>query len=82
VIKGEPKAKWLVAASEDRFLMNIGRPQRFGTQYRSLSADAPMRLHELDPTVTDGLRFELNVPSLEEAREREQELASVKARAN
>lgn len=81
-IKGEPKAKWLIAASEDRFLMNIGRPQRFGTQYRSLSPDTPMTLHELDGTVTDQLRLELNVPTLDEARERERAMTAPKARAN
>ena len=51
--------------------MNIGRPQRFGTQYRSNGPDQPMRLHEVGPGVTDALRRELNVPTLEEARKRE-----------
>jgi hypothetical protein len=35
IIKGNVPARWLAAASEDRFLMNLGRPQRFGTQFRS-----------------------------------------------
>jgi hypothetical protein len=70
-IKGVDKARWLIAASEDRFLMNIGRPQRFGTQYRSPGPEEPMRLYDLDGVVTDRLRSELSVPSLEEARERE-----------
>lgn len=30
---GNVKASWLAAASEDRFLQNIGRQQRFGTQF-------------------------------------------------
>ena len=33
--KGEKSARWLAAATEDRFLMNLKRPQRFGTQYFS-----------------------------------------------
>ncbi|HKO61752.1 MAG TPA: hypothetical protein VJV03_11375 [Pyrinomonadaceae bacterium] len=33
--KNDKHTRWLAAASEDRFLMNIGRPQRFGTQYLS-----------------------------------------------
>src|SRR5262249_29330526 len=33
--KVDDATKWLAAASEDRFLMNIDRPQRFATQYRS-----------------------------------------------
>jgi hypothetical protein len=54
--------------------MNIGRPQRFGTQYRSPGPEEPMRLYDLDGVVTDRLRSELSVPSLEEAREREKAL--------
>jgi hypothetical protein len=69
--KGEPMARWLAAATEDRFLMNIGRPQRFGTQYRSIGKDDPVRLYEVGPGVTDGLRKELSVPTLDEARKRE-----------
>jgi hypothetical protein len=34
ISKGDERAKWLAAASEDRFLMGIGRPQRFATQFR------------------------------------------------
>ncbi len=69
--QGDREARWLAAATEDRFLMNIGRPQRFGTQYRSTVADQPVRLHEVAPGVTDALRRELGVPSLAEARRRE-----------
>jgi hypothetical protein len=68
--KGEREARWLAAATEDRFLMNIGRPQRFGTQYRS-SGDAAVRLYEVSPGVTDSLRSEFGVPALAEARKRE-----------
>src|SRR5262245_14914618 len=32
ISKGNSEAKWLAAASEDRFLMSIDRPQRFGAQ--------------------------------------------------
>jgi hypothetical protein len=74
--RGEDEARWLAAATEDRFLMNIGRPQRFGTQYRSIGQDDPLRLYEVGPGVTDGLRRELRVPSLEEARKREAEMNS------
>ncbi|MEJ2079154.1 MAG: hypothetical protein P8Z74_14260 [Acidobacteriota bacterium] len=72
ISKGEVRAKWLAAASEDRFLMNIGRPQRFGTQYRS-DGQGPIRLYEVGPSVTDGLRRALDVPSLAEAKAREAE---------
>jgi hypothetical protein len=71
IAKGEHEARWLAAATEDRFLMNIGRPQRFGTQYRSGGQDQPVRLYQVGPGVTDALRRELNVPTLAEARQRE-----------
>lgn len=54
--------------------MRIGRPQRFGTQYRSECPDDPVRLYEVGAGVTDGLRKELDVPTLEEARKREAEM--------
>ena len=69
--KGEREARWLAAAAEDRFLMNIGRPQRFGTQYRSVGPNDPVKLYEVGPGVTDGLRHEMGVPTLDEARKRE-----------
>lgn len=72
ISKGDKRAKWLAAASEDRFLMNIDRPQRFATQFR---CDGPpnceYHLYKLDPGVTDELRKGLDVPSLAEAKARE-----------
>jgi bifunctional DNase/RNase len=56
---------WLAAASEDRFLMNIGRPQRFGTQYRV--SDGVASVYETDPEMEDSLRRVFKVPSLSEA---------------
>ena len=61
ISKGERKAIWLAAAAEDRFLMNIGEPQRFGTQYRSDGPNTPMQLWVVDPAVTDQLRREMKV---------------------
>ena len=71
--KGEDRAKWLAAATEDRFLMQIGRPQRFATQYRPEppGSDGPIRLYKVDEAVTDGLRREFKAPSLAEARAKE-----------
>ncbi len=69
--RGDKDARWLAAATEDRYLMNIGRPQRFGTQYRSAGPDQPVKLYEVGPGVTDALRGELGVPTLAEARRRE-----------
>lgn len=69
--RGDQASRWLAAATEDRYLMNVGRPQRFGTQYRSDGPDRPVRLYEVGPGVTDALRRELGVPSLVEARKKE-----------
>jgi hypothetical protein len=64
----------LAAASEDRFLMSIGRPQRFGTQYKSDGPGQPHRLYKIESGVTDDLRRIMNVPSLAEAKAREAEM--------
>jgi hypothetical protein len=71
--KNDREAAWLAAAAEDRFLMNIGRPQRFATQYRSEGA-GPMRLYTIGDGITDELRHAMSVPSLAEAKAREAEM--------
>jgi hypothetical protein len=71
ISKGDARAKWLAAASEDRFLMNIGRPQRFATQFRCDGPNCEFHLYKVDQTVTDELRKALDVPSLAEAKARE-----------
>jgi hypothetical protein len=66
--EGEKGAKWLVAATEDRFLMGIGRKQRFGTQYEPADDPGKFRLAPTDPQVTDELRAAVGTPSLAEAK--------------
>ncbi len=66
--EGEKGAKWLVAATEDRFMMGIGRKQRFGTQYEPAGEPGTFRLAPTDPDVTDGLRAALGAPPLAEAK--------------
>jgi hypothetical protein len=73
IAKGEERAKWLAAASEDRFLGSIGRSQRFGTQYNSSGPNAPYRLAPVEDGVTDALRREYKAPTLEQAKAREAE---------
>ncbi|MBU0691301.1 hypothetical protein KKC97_04750 [bacterium] len=61
-------AKWLSAASWDRYLQSMGLPQIYGTQFRTDSAGV-WTLEPIDTTaVTDEERARLGVPSLEEAR--------------
>src|SRR5262245_45596908 len=57
-------AKWLAAASENRFLLYIHRAQRFGTQSRQKG-----RLAKMDEGVTDELRKVWHVPTLAQAKE-------------
>jgi hypothetical protein len=68
VVRGEENARWLAAATEDRFLMQIGRKQRFGTQYEPADEPGKYRLASMDPGVTDELRAVLGTPSLAEAK--------------
>lgn len=74
ISKGEDKAKWLAAASLDRFLFSVGRQQRFGTQFHSNKSFRPPQLVPVDPKVSDTLRLELGVPALSEAKKREAEI--------
>jgi len=72
--KADDATRWLAVASEDRFLMNLDRPQRFGTQYRSEGSE-PIRLYKVDEGVTDQLRHIMASPTLAEAKAREADFA-------
>ena len=63
----------LIAASEDRFLMNIGRPQRFGTQLRS-EEGGRITLYPVDESVSDELRRLMIGHSLAEIKARAAEM--------
>jgi hypothetical protein len=66
--QGEKRANWLVAATEDRFLMGIGRTQRFGTQYVAAAEPGKFQLAPTDARVTDELRAALGAPPIGEAK--------------
>ena len=59
----------MAAASEDRYLTNIGRPQRFGTQVHSVD-NGPIELYPIDASVPDGLRRVMTGHSLAEVKAR------------
>jgi len=63
----------LAAGAEDRFLMNIGRPQRFGAQFKKDGA-GPWYLYTVGDGVTDALRRLMGEPSLAEAKAHEAEM--------
>jgi hypothetical protein len=66
------KAKWLAAASKDRYLMNTNQPQLYGTQYQA--ENGKWTLYEVDPSTTDKERAKWNVPSIAEARKQAEEM--------
>lgn len=66
---GYPGARWLAAAAKDRYLMNLGKPQLYGTQYKR-DANGPWYLWEVDPSVSDEERMKWDVPPLSRAKAR------------
>ncbi len=64
--KGEPYAKWLAAATLDRYLQSVKQPQVFGTQLRR-AEDGTWTLEPYDRSViSDSVRAAWCVISLEE----------------
>lgn len=66
---GNEEAKWIYAASLDRYLLAIGEVQKFGTQYTSTDG-CTYKLEPVDPATTDEERAEYGVPSLADAEKR------------
>lgn len=63
---GEMKARWLSAATKDRFLMYQAKPQKYGTQFVFNESIKKWELYPVDPGTTDKEREEMNVPKLTE----------------
>lgn len=61
---GYRPARWLAAASYDRWQMYQGKPQKYGTNY--VSDRWGDRLWDVDPATTDEERAEWDVPPLAE----------------
>jgi hypothetical protein len=71
---GFEDAKWIYAASLDRYLRSIGKPQKFGTQYVSVRG-CTYTLEPVDPATTDEERVAYHVPSLAEAEQQAKDLS-------
>jgi hypothetical protein len=68
---GHRPARWLAAASYDRWQMYQGRPQKYGTNY--VYDGRGDRLWDVDPNTTDAERAEWDVPPLAEQLRKAQE---------
>lgn len=62
---GFENAKWIYAATLDRYLMSLGEDQKYGTQYTWINGE--YRLYPVDPTTTDLERAKYNIPPLADA---------------
>jgi hypothetical protein len=71
---GHEDARWLVAATLDRWLMYRGLPQKYGTQ--PVTDGTRWRLWDVDPTTTDAERSEWGVTPLEEAKRWAEEIGT------
>jgi hypothetical protein len=68
-----PGARWLAAATKDRYLMWSGKPQLYGTQFKR-DKDGPWYLWQVDPSITDEERAKWDVPPLARAKARAEAL--------
>ncbi len=64
---GEPRGRWLAAAALDRYLLSVGQPQRYGTQFREVKGHVYLdRFDSL--AVSAAERQRVGAPSLDSLR--------------
>jgi hypothetical protein len=61
----DPQARWIYAATLGRYLMSLGKPQKFGIQ--NVGTGQVFALYPVDPSITDEERTQYNAPPLNEA---------------
>lgn len=66
---GDNSARWLAAASLDRFLLSSGKAQKYGTQFILNNKKEWELALPIDPSITDEERKEWNVPPIKDALE-------------
>ncbi len=69
---GLRRARWLAAATYDRWLMYQSKPQKYGTQI--VPDGKRQRIWDVDPRTSDAERAEWDVPSLAEMEKRAEEV--------
>ncbi len=57
----DEEGKWIAAAAEDRWLLNKGEKQKWGTQFLNAKEQAPM-LSDEESGITDEMRIERSIP--------------------
>jgi hypothetical protein len=72
VTRGLRRARWLAAATYDRWLMYQGQPQKYGTQI--VPDGTRQRVWDVEPATSDAERAEWDVPTLAEMERRAEEL--------
>lgn len=72
---GHAPARWLAAASYDRWCMYEGRPQKYGTQF--VPDGRRYRLWDVEASTTDRERARWDVAPLEEQRQRAEDLSDL-----
>ncbi len=72
--RGKPEAAWIAAATLDRYLQRIGRPQIYGTQYQLRGAQGWTQEPYRRDLLSDALRDATGVPSISGQEERLEEL--------
>ena len=60
-------SRWLAAASKDRELMTLGKPQLYGTQFTS-GADGKVERWPVDPSITNAERARWYVDPIPESK--------------
>lgn len=73
VEQGDRTARWLSAATLDRYLLSSGKPQKFGTQFIKDGKGDWHLAQPVDPSVTDEERSLYGVPPLKDALKQFQE---------
>jgi hypothetical protein len=74
---GLSRARWLAAATYDRWLMYQGKPQKYGTQI--VPDGKRQRVWDVEPATSDAERAEWDVPSLAEMNRRAEEVTRKEA---
>ncbi|PNY81757.1 hypothetical protein [Deinococcus koreensis] len=67
IARGDERARWLYAATYDRWQRSLGQPQKYGTQYVSVGEGCQFQLEPYDPATTDRERARYDVPPIAQA---------------